>query len=543
MWSFTRVTGFDYDAYLVKIGDYYLARAFTGLDGNAVTLVSAVSDEAYWRVEATAKDGETVYVLFEPQRQYYLRLDMNRNVSPIVPEGVSCDDSRPWAYPEGSFPTRDNGLWIISLASELVKNWTVVYEPNDGEETDPVTSQVLASASITIGTNDFKKPGYEITSWNTKPDGTGESFETGSVLSGNGVLVSDYQMKLYAQWNPVYVDITYTAGGNGSVEIIDSGDKQSSITQTISSSNGLLKDATDKSIQGVTAVANKGYHFGSWSSNDGTISEALRFLGTLTAEDVMSLSYYEDGDSATKIFHNIALIANFLSNTYTINFDANGGTGSIAPRTVAYGDTSVLTGKSGLTRANYSFKGWNTKADGSGIFVGDAATLEALLAEGVLGDADGSATKLYALWEQAPSNGGNPSNQGGSSNGGASNGNNGGTAGANPTNTYGGSNGGSYGGNRSYGSFSSSSSNFTNAEEMPVVEATAVDLLEHGPVSSELITTQKANNGFFTTPLGIGILIVAGLAVAAAVIAGAIAFVTGAGAGSSRGGVFSRLRG
>lgn len=541
MWSFARFVGQDYDYYTVKIGEYYLARAFTGLSGNQVTLASAVSDEAYWRLDYIEKDGEMVYVFFEPERQFYLQLDMNRNITPIAPEGVSCNDTRAWPYPVGSYPTRNNNLWIITLTSELQKNWTIVYEANDGEDSAPVYSDVLSSASTTIGTSDFKRPGYVITSWNTEADGTGESYEPGTQLTGS-VLVNDYQMKLYAQWNPVFVDITYATGGNGSVEIVDSGDKQANIIQTISSSNGVIRDTTDRNIQGVTAVANKGYHFGSWTLGEGqgTMPEALSLLGTLTAEDVMGLSYYDDPETGAKLFHQLTLIAHFLSNTYTISFDANGGLGAIAPRTVTFGDTSVVTGANGLNRTRHVFKGWNTKSDGSGIFVNDAATLERLLADGVIGEADGSSAKLYAQWEETPSNVQNPSNQGGSTNNG--------TPGPTSPTSNGGGNGGSgvvNSGTGYYGGYRGAA--FSSTSETPAVAETA-ELLEPKQVSSALITTQKADGGFFASPLGIGIIAVAGLILAAAVIAGAIAFVGGAGAGAagaagaSQGGVFSRLR-
>jgi len=51
--------------------------------------------------------------------------------------------------------------------------------------------------------------------------------------------------------------------------------------------------------------------------------------------------------------------------TYTITYNANGGTGSISPQTTNVGkDTTVVTNK--FTRTGYTFAGWNTKADGKG---------------------------------------------------------------------------------------------------------------------------------------------------------------------------------
>lgn len=53
-----------------------------------------------------------------------------------------------------------------------------------------------------------------------------------------------------------------------------------------------------------------------------------------------------------------------LGNRYTITYNANGGSGSMASQTV--NGTSASVGTSTFTRTGYNFTGWNTKADGSG---------------------------------------------------------------------------------------------------------------------------------------------------------------------------------
>lgn len=51
--------------------------------------------------------------------------------------------------------------------------------------------------------------------------------------------------------------------------------------------------------------------------------------------------------------------------TYTVTFNANGGTGSMRPQTATY-NAAFRTAKCGFTRTNYKFIGYNEKADGSG---------------------------------------------------------------------------------------------------------------------------------------------------------------------------------
>jgi len=82
------------------------------------------------------------------------------------------------------------------------------------------------------------------------------------------------------------------------------------------------------------------------------------FTGWNTVIDGSGAGYY---DGATyDFFHDITLYAQW---TYTITFDANGGTGTMAPETGGWpynlnANTFINTG--------YTFAGWNTSVNGSG---------------------------------------------------------------------------------------------------------------------------------------------------------------------------------
>jgi hypothetical protein len=54
---------------------------------------------------------------------------------------------------------------------------------------------------------------------------------------------------------------------------------------------------------------------------------------------------------------------------YTVTFDANGGSGTVPnnPSTVAAGSSITLPDGSGLTKNGFTFDGWNTSADGTGV--------------------------------------------------------------------------------------------------------------------------------------------------------------------------------
>ena len=80
---------------------------------------------------------------------------------------------------------------------------------------------------------------------------------------------------------------------------------------------------------------------------------------------------------------------------YTVNYDANGGTGSMPASTLTYDSPQALAAI-GFTKAGYSFTGWNTRKDGSGRTFTDKQTVSNLLTH------EGASGTLYAQWTPTP---------------------------------------------------------------------------------------------------------------------------------------------
>lgn len=97
----------------------------------------------------------------------------------------------------------------------------------------------------------------------------------------------------------------------------------------------------------------------------------------LSAILTISLFVSCNGDPGTKVETKII-----------ITFDKNGGTGVMAALSAKKGENVKLTANT-FTWAEHAFKGWNTKADGSGFFYENEAT-----------DKFDSDTTLYAQWWQ-----------------------------------------------------------------------------------------------------------------------------------------------
>lgn len=85
----------------------------------------------------------------------------------------------------------------------------------------------------------------------------------------------------------------------------------------------------------------------------------------------------------------VTLYAKWTANTYTVSYNANGGSGAPASQTKTYGVNLTLSSTK-PTRTNYNFKGWGTSASSTTVAYASGATYSA-----------NAAITLYAIWELA----------------------------------------------------------------------------------------------------------------------------------------------
>ncbi|MBO4874008.1 MAG: InlB B-repeat-containing protein [Bacteroidales bacterium] len=112
------------------------------------------------------------------------------------------------------------------------------------------------------------------------------------------------------------------------------------------------------------------------------------FTGWNTAADGSGTAY-ADGQSIT-VSSSMTLYAQWAI-AYTVTFDANGGTGTMDNQTFSDGIEQVLA-INAFRMTYYTFAGWNTVADGSGIAYADG--------QSIIVTAD---MTLYAQWEESAS--------------------------------------------------------------------------------------------------------------------------------------------
>jgi uncharacterized repeat protein (TIGR02543 family) len=113
--------------------------------------------------------------------------------------------------------------------------------------------------------------------------------------------------------------------------------------------------------------------------------DGYTFSGWNTVQGGSGASY-SDGQTITAT-SDMTLYAQWTGNPVTVTFDANGGTGEMAPQTFTIGTAQALDANI-FTRENYNYKDWNTAADGSGTTYENSQ--EITISE---------STTLYAQWE------------------------------------------------------------------------------------------------------------------------------------------------
>lgn len=80
--------------------------------------------------------------------------------------------------------------------------------------------------------------------------------------------------------------------------------------------------------------------------------------------------------------------------SYTINYNANGGSGSMSATKASYTTNTTLSGNS-FTRTGYTFLGWSTSSSATSANVANGASVSA----SDVGASPGGSVTLYAIWQ------------------------------------------------------------------------------------------------------------------------------------------------
>ena len=278
--------------------------------------------------------------------------------------------------------------------------------------------------------NAYKKTGYTFTGWNTKKNGSGTSYSNKQIVK-NLTDKEDGMVTLYAQWEPITYTVQYNGNGEtsgsmaASTHIYDKEkkltkngferkfsviynknctDKKASITKTndteaavfddwsktknsrkVYDDEEAVKNLTDKDKETITLYAR--WKDGAIILPSGT-REGYELLGwSMNKNAVTADEGYTAGNKVT-VSSNMNLYAVWRIKTYTIKYDANGGTGTMEDGMKTHFQAYTIKDNA-FIHNGYDFVEWNTKADGTGTSY----------AEGEAYKEEESVT-LYAIWKE-----------------------------------------------------------------------------------------------------------------------------------------------
>ena len=286
-------------------------------------------------------------------------------------------DGNGTAYAAGATYTHDQDGGTVTLYAKWTP-WKHVLHYNKNVPTSS-TSQTVSNMPVdqtktfgqlmTISNLVPTRKGYTFAGWYTQSNGTGTKYNPGSNYAAdqNGGTVN-----LYAKWTPWTYKIKY-----------DKNVSSSSSSQTVSNMPG---DQSKTQEINVILSDNKptrnGYIFNGWQVNGtGTIYQP-------------GATFSQDGDSNGAT---ITLKAKWTPWKHTVHFDKNIPTSSnsqtvsnIPSDVTKTFDQKLTLNSTKPTRKGYSFKEWNTKADGSGTSYAAGGTYDQ--------DHNGGTVTLYAIW-------------------------------------------------------------------------------------------------------------------------------------------------
>ena len=238
--------------------------------------------------------------------------------------------------------------WVYT--SGITETYTVSYNANGGTGA-PGNQTKTYNVSLTLSSTVPTRTGYTFLGWSTNASATTATYAAGGAYTNNAAVT------LYAIWKANQYNISYDAnGGTGA---------PSPQTKTHGTSLTLSSTIPER----------YGYSFLGWSID----------------QSATTATYSAGG----KFDYNgsVTLYAVWSANSYTITYDANGGTGMMESGLFVY-DQSAALRTNAFVREGYSFLGWSINPTDEEIMYADNDVVANL--SGTKNDT----VTLYAIWEE-----------------------------------------------------------------------------------------------------------------------------------------------
>ena len=237
-----------------------------------------------------------------------------------------------------------------AYTADLTETYTISYNANGGSGA-PGNQTKTYDVALTLSSTKPTRPGYTFLGWSTSSTATSAQYAAGGVYTANAGAT------LYAVWKANQYNISFDAnGGTGA---------PSPQTKT----HGV--NLTLSSVQ----PTRTGYAFLGWAVS-----------ATASSAEYASGSSYTMNSSAI-------LYAVWSPISYSVQYDANGGSGTM-PDSVHVYDTESALNPNLFVRTGWQFLGWALTEDEERVMFGNGETVLNLSSDA------GAVVKLYAVWQQ-----------------------------------------------------------------------------------------------------------------------------------------------
>lgn len=230
---------------------------------------------------------------------------------------------------------------VNGIAQSSGYSWTVTSTPSVSSGASLITYTVSYNANGGSGAPgaQTKTYGQNLTLSSTRPSWAGRTFlgwatsASGSVVyQPGGTYSANASVTLYAIWSLNSYTVTISQG-TGTTLTVTNGSTAISSGASVSYGTTLM----------ATFSTNTGYKSG-WMTVGGT-GQSSGYSWTVTGD--------------------ITVSSGATAKTYTVSYNANGGSGSMTSSTATWGQ-SFITRQNAFTRTGHAFNGWNEQADGTG---------------------------------------------------------------------------------------------------------------------------------------------------------------------------------
>ena len=240
---------------------------------------------------------------------------------------------------------------LCGYTKTSAQTYTVSYNANGGYNA-PASQTKVHGVTLTLSSSVPYRFNYEFVGWATNSNSSGASYYAGGSYTDNA------SVTLYAVWR--YKPATYTVAfdANGGTNAPSSQTKTYGVTLTLTT----------------TIPTRANYRFVGWSKDRNATSASYTAGGS-----------YTDNASVT-----LYAVWAYSPESYTVRYDANGGTGAPASQSKTHGVPLTLSAVK-PTRAGYEFLGWATSKNAT---ASEYAPSERYT--------DEASVTFYAVWRYVP---------------------------------------------------------------------------------------------------------------------------------------------